>query len=201
MEINAPEATDTLVRKVGRIMYHKQANKTAIQSQHMIADALFSLLKRKSFQQVTVTEICEEAAIGRKTFYRNFELKEDVIDFRLDRLCEEFEKEIMGKSSDEQLYLFFSFSHNHMDYFLTMYKNGLSPLLEQKFSKFLPDTMPIWSENPIEQEYYSRFVIAGILAILEVWVKRGFQENIEKVVSLAQQILTSERSAKSINSI
>ena len=49
-------------------MYHKQVNKTAVQSQHMIADALFSLMKRKPFPQITVTEICDEAAIGRKTF-------------------------------------------------------------------------------------------------------------------------------------
>ena len=47
-------------------MYFKQKNKTAIQSQRMIADALFCLLKRKSFQQISVTELCEEAAIGRK---------------------------------------------------------------------------------------------------------------------------------------
>ena len=60
-------------------MYHKQVNKTAVQSQNMIADALFSLMKRKHFQQITVTEICDEAAIGRKTFYRNFDMKEDVL--------------------------------------------------------------------------------------------------------------------------
>ena len=57
-------------------MYHKQGNKTAIQSQHMIADALFSLMKHKPFHQITVTEICEEANLGRKTFYRNFELRD-----------------------------------------------------------------------------------------------------------------------------
>ena len=71
-------------------MYFKQKNKTAIQSQHMIADAMFRLLKRKPFQQISVTELCQEAAIGRKTFYRNFEKREDVIDFQLDRMCEEF---------------------------------------------------------------------------------------------------------------
>jgi len=56
-------------------MYFKQKNKTAVRSQNMIADALFSLMKRKPFHQITVTEICAEAAVGRKTFYRNFELR------------------------------------------------------------------------------------------------------------------------------
>lgn len=81
--------------KWGGFMYFKQKNKTAIRSQHMIADALFSLMKRKPFQQISVTEICEEAAIGRKTFYRNFELREDVIDFQLDLMCEDYKKELI----------------------------------------------------------------------------------------------------------
>lgn len=170
---------------MGRNMYFKHTNKTAIRSQHMIADALLSLMKRKPFQQITVTEICEEAAIGRKTFYRNFELKEDVIDFQLDLLCEEFEKVILGKSTEEQLYLYFSFSRNHIDYFLTMYQSGLLPVLQQKFSQFLPDTMPVWSDDPVEQEYRSRFVIAGIQAIMQTWVERGFHEDLEQIVATA----------------
>lgn len=169
-------------------MYFKHTNKTAVRSQHMIADALLSLMKRKQFQQITVTEICEKAAIGRKTFYRNFELKEDVIDFMLDKLCAEFEQEITGKAPEEQLYIYFSFSQRHIDFFKTMYINGLLPLLQDKFSKFLPDTMPIWSDDSVEQEYHSRFVIAGIQAIMQVWVEREFQESIEKVVELARQL-------------
>lgn len=168
-------------------MYFKHTNKTAIRSQHMIADALLSLMERKRFQQITVTEICEEAAIGRKTFYRNFELKEDVIDFQLDELCAEFEQEMIGKSPEEQLFFYFSFSQRHIRFFQAMYLNELFPTLQRKFSKYLPATMPIWSKNPVDQEYFSRFVIAGIQAIMQVWVERGFQENIEKVVELARQ--------------
>ena len=85
-------------------MYHKQGNKTAIQSQYMIADALFRLMKRKTFQQITVTEICDEAAVGRKTFYRNFELREDVIDFWLDLRCEECREVLLPVPTEEQLY-------------------------------------------------------------------------------------------------
>lgn len=87
-------------------MYFRNKNKTAIRSQHMISDALFSLMKRKSFQQITVTEICEEAAIGRKTFYRNFELREDVIDFQLDLMFDEYKSELIPLPSEQNLYYF-----------------------------------------------------------------------------------------------
>ncbi len=169
-------------------MYIHQTNKSALRSQSMIAKALLTLMKEKPFAQITVTEICEEAEVGRKTFYRNFELKEDVIDYQLDCLCSLFEQEIEGKSTDEKLKLYFSFSKEHVDFFSCMYQSGLLPVCQQKFSRFLPDTMPIWSEDDAQQEYYSRFMSAGVQAMMQVWVERGFREDIEQITTLAQKI-------------
>ena len=172
---------------MGRFMYHKQANKTAIHSQHMITDALFRLMTRKPFQQITVTEICEEAAIGRKTFYRNFELREDVIDFWLDLRCEECREALLSVPTEEQLHHYCIFLKKHMDELIALYQNGLHPLVEKKFSVFMPYTMPLWSENKVEQEYRSQYIIAGIDAIIRVWVTRGFQESVEEIVEIVKR--------------
>ena len=153
----------------------------------MIADALFSLMKRKPFQQITITEICEEAAIGRKTFYRNFELKEDVIDFQLDLLCAGYEKDLLRVPLEEKLYYHCTFLKKHTDALITLYHNGLHPMIEKKFSAFLPDTMPLWSENKVEQEYRSQYIIAGIEAVVRVWVTRGFQESVEEIVEIVNR--------------
>ena len=165
-------------------MYHKQVNKTAVQSQNMIADALFSLMKRKHFQQITVTEICDEAAIGRKTFYRNFDMKEDVVEFRLDILCERYKVEIRGMTLEEQLRHHMQFVKDHADVFITLYKNGIHQMVREKFSVLLPDTMPKWADDPVEQAYRSAYIIAGVEAIERVWVERGFAESVDEVVSI-----------------
>ena len=153
----------------------------------MITDALFRLMKRKLFQQITVTEICEEAAVGRKTFYRNFELREDVIDFWLDLRCEECRKVLLPVPTEEQLYQYCIFLKKYMDELIALYQNGLHPLVEKKFSIFLPYTMPLWSADPVEQEYRSQYIIAGIDAIIRVWVTREFQESVEDVVEIVKR--------------
>ena len=153
----------------------------------MIADALFSLMKRKSFQQITVTEICEEAAVGRKTFYRNFELREDVIDFWLDLRCEECRQVLLPVPPEQQLHGYCVFLKKHMDALIVLYENGLHPMVENKFSFFMPYTMPLWSNDPVEQEYRSQYIIAGIDAIIRVWVARGFQESVEEVVEIVKR--------------
>ena len=168
-------------------MYHKQANKTAMKSQQMIADALFRLMKHKPFQQITVTELCEEAAVGRKTFYRNFDLREDVIDFWLNMRCAECREDLLPVPTDQQLYQYCVFLKKHMDGFIALYQSGLHPFVENKFSVFLPYTMPLWSDDPVEQEYRSQYIIAGIDAIIRVWVTRGFRESVDKIVEMAKR--------------
>jgi AcrR family transcriptional regulator len=168
-------------------MYHKQVNKTAIQSQNMIADALFSLMKRKSFQQITVTEICDEAAIGRKTFYRNFDMKEDVVEFRLDILCDQYKEEITDMPLTDQLRHHMEFVRDHADVFITLYKNGIHQMVRDKFAILQPITMPKWTDDPVEQEYRSRYIVAGVEAVEQVWAERGFTESIDEVVAIIQR--------------
>ena len=155
----------------------------------MIADALFSLMMRKPFHQITVTEICDEAAVGRKTFYRNFDLREDVIDFWLDLRCEECQEVLLPVPTEEQLYHYCIFLKKYMDELISLYQNGLHPIVEKKFSIFLPYTMPLWSEDPVEQEYRSQYIIAGIDAIIRAWVTRGFQESTEAIVKIVKQAM------------
>ncbi len=43
-----------------------------------INEALLGLA-RKSLNEISISEICETAGVGRMSFYRNYESKEDVI--------------------------------------------------------------------------------------------------------------------------
>ena len=58
-------------------------NKTALQSQKQTAASMMSLLEKKQFSQITISELCKTAGISRQTFYSLFTSKEDVIQFAL----------------------------------------------------------------------------------------------------------------------
>ena len=170
-------------------MYYRQKNKTALRSQYMIVDALFILMGRKPFQSITITEICEEAAIGRKTFYRNFETREDVIDLRLDLLLEKYREAVKEHEAEERLHLHFQFIHRHSDLLILLYRNGMIEAVNRKFSVLIPEAVPVFSEDPVKQEYLLQFVTLGLEGIEEVWIRRGFQESIEEIVEMAKKLL------------
>ena len=58
-------------------------NEIAQSSQARIARALVSLMERKSFSSVTVSELCRDAGVSRPTFYSLFGSMEDVVRFIL----------------------------------------------------------------------------------------------------------------------
>jgi len=153
----------------------------------MISDALICLMQRTAYHKITVTDLCKEAAIGRKSFYRHFNWLEDVIDFQLDQLYEEYEKELHELSLEQYLHHHFTFLARHIDYLKLLYQNGLLDHLSAKFNRLLPQVMPQWSSDPVEQEYLSAYISAGVNAIIHTWVARDFAESVDGVVAMAMR--------------
>ena len=56
-----------------------------------LIDAFLNLLKTKSFDNISVSEICEEADVHRATFYKHFNDKYEFLNFCLDSLLDNVE--------------------------------------------------------------------------------------------------------------
>lgn len=170
---------------MGQKMYFKYKNPIALRSQEMIVAAMNSLMGRKHFKRITVTEICEEAGIGRKTFYRNFEQKEDVVDLQLDQLYKAYSEGLENLPLTSYLNHHFAFLEQNKDYLTLLYKNDLLPVLTEKFARILPKVMPKWSEDPTEQRFRSAYIAAGIEAIIFTWAEEGFRQSVEELCAIA----------------
>ena len=44
-----------------------------------LTDALLSLPEKKPLEDISVSELCDGAGVGRTSFYRNFACKEDIL--------------------------------------------------------------------------------------------------------------------------
>ena len=64
----------------------KRTQRTSDFLKECIADSLLRLLRTKPLEAITIREITELANVSRVTYYRNFTSKEEVIEFKLDKL-------------------------------------------------------------------------------------------------------------------
>ena len=58
---------------------HDSSNPSAVRSKKEITQALLTLMRQHPYSQISVKQIIMEAKLARKTFYRNFENKDDVL--------------------------------------------------------------------------------------------------------------------------
>ncbi|MGN1398927.1 MAG: TetR/AcrR family transcriptional regulator [Erysipelotrichaceae bacterium] len=152
--------------------------------------ALFSLMKKKSFDRITVTEITNKAGVGRNSFYRNFSSKEDIIKKWLDDITKSFlESSKINYSNDslkDYFYKLFTHLNNYKQETSLIYRANLTYLLKDKFEETFLN-----SNHDKYDNYKSYFIIGGIFNIYYYWIINGYketpQELSEKLVDLLEK--------------
>ena len=97
-----------------------------------ITASLLALLKEKPLSDISVSELTSRAKIGRVSFYRNYQSKEDILKEESDRLIKEWGKlfESNPESAPETLFpSLFDFYRDHRNFYTTLYNAGMSYIM------------------------------------------------------------------------
>lgn len=159
---------------------------------NQITEGLFSLLRKKSFSEITVTDIVKEANVARASYYRNFQNKEEIIEAAMDSLRDELMADIQY-DDDEHI---FNQGNARAGFekaltcclvrksdLLTLYHNGFGSLIQQTFNRYIMEfagNMPVNST-----ERYKLFFIAGAVTnVLIEWLNDGAKEPPREIAAL-----------------
>ena len=71
-------------------LVEKEKNPIAEQSRQWLMQSLLDLMSQKDYARITVTEIAEHALLSRRTFYRIFDSKEQVLQQCFLERCEDY---------------------------------------------------------------------------------------------------------------
>lgn len=148
--------------------------------------SLLELLKEKPLQEISIKELTERAQVGRVSFYRSYESKEDILKQESDRLVREWAREFENgpDSSPENLFpSLFDFYRKHKDFYIILYKAGLSEVLLETIHQ----TIQITPDMPNLEAYMKSFWAYGIFGWLVEWIRRGMPETGEELRQLLKQ--------------
>ena len=114
-----------------------------------ITNSMLKFLKDRPIAEISISEICQDAAVGRTSFYRNFETKEDIIKNHIRTLMTRWQEayEADSRGSNAELYgSLFAYLKEHDDFFLLLKKRGLLYLFLEVYKERNGDTfLPVCS--------------------------------------------------------
>lgn len=165
--------------------------------------ALLSLLERKSFDYITIREICQEAGVNRSTFYLHYENTSDLLKettqyvldtflsyFPVDtqRIAQRFQECSLKQLvfiTPEYLTPYLTFIKENQRIFSTAIRQFGTldfQTVYQKMSLYIFD--PILSRFHFPESnrpYVMKFYLSGITAIVMQWLESGCSEDIDQI--------------------
>lgn len=167
-------------------MYKQCKTLQSAQRQQHIIKTLIDLMQTNTYDEISVSALCERAGIPRKTFYRYFDSKEDLLLAALDSLLGAYHqftgaKRHLDADMIEDLELFFLFWKEHESFLQAIKFSQLSGLF---VTTLVGGIFNERKGDPIT----SRFAITGLLGVLLDWAYRGFQESPESMAKQCEKI-------------
>ena len=168
--------------------------------------ALLSLLEKKPFEYITISEICEDAGVNRSTFYLHYENTADLLKeattYVLDNFASYFSVDMESIASkyencdlqelnfinEKYLHPYLSFIKENQRLFAAVLSQPTVFESKAIFQRLFDDVF-----NPIldrfhyprdEQHYVMMFYLNGITAIITEWLKEDCRKSIEDISSI-----------------
>lgn len=145
-------------------------------------DALTGLMKTNDYALITVTQICQEAELSRRTFYRLYETKEEILHEYMQLLAAAFMERVAGTKPghyEEVAVMYFVFWNEHAEFLRLLKKNRLLDLLYHMTENMAPVVFhKIKPQVSIDEETLSflmSYSLGGLNAMLIRWVEKDMQ--------------------------
>ncbi|MBW4828115.1 MAG: TetR/AcrR family transcriptional regulator [Clostridiaceae bacterium] len=178
-------------------MIEKITNHIAIQSQEWFANSLLELMEEKKFSNITITEIAAKADLSRRTFYRIFETKIDILVYYTDKLYDEF-LELLKLESNPHftaiIRLYFEFWYQNKHFLELLRRSEMLPFMMNQYTRMFPKVFQIIKGNhPLAHNadalsYAMAFSAGGLLSILLKWAEDGMNKTPEEIMKLMELI-------------
>lgn len=170
----------------------------AEQSKRWLKEALLSLMQEKTFHQITITEVCQKAGLTRRTFYRNFGSKEELLSLCLKEKAEEYieyQKNVTDFSLQNITRAYFDFWKENLQFAQALKRSDHLFSLLQEYDRYLPyvhrkvlgDSENYGGQN--ELTYALVFSAGGFWNMLSCWLDEGATKSSDEMAVMVQNIL------------
>lgn len=192
-------------------MYKLCKTEQSASRQHELEAGLLAIMSAKRYEEISVSDLCGQLGIPRKSFYRYFSSKDGALQALIDHTLMDFEAFPTGLPSGEkrtaqtELERFFRFWFHQKPLLDAMARSDMSGILiERSISyaisgpslprRFLPH------DTPEVQKQVTVFAVCGLMSMVLNWHQEGFALPVPHMAKLAVR-LVSQPLFQNINAI
>ena len=168
--------------------------------------ALLSLIEKKPFEYITISEICEKAGVNRSTFYLHYEntrdLLKETIDYVLNSFTSYFDVDTENITSgfancdlqelnyinEKYLHPYLLFIKENRRVFFAVLSQPLTfdsnIIFQRLFDNIFSPILDKFHYPRSEQNYVMMFYLNGITAIITEWLKDDCRKSIEEISNI-----------------
>lgn len=167
------------------------------ETKQILANALRETLTVKSFQKISVNELCEKSMIGRSTFYLHFRDKYELLTFCMDEIYSELLAAMKDTSPKDFLIVMLDKCQENEKIFYHIFQSEVNEeLLEifyQFFSKYLSEALEKKAAQgallPGPVDSVTAFYVGGLTSMTLRWIKSNYKMPKETLASCQYRLL------------
>ncbi|MCI8307246.1 MAG: TetR/AcrR family transcriptional regulator [Lachnospiraceae bacterium] len=147
--------------------------------------SLLKLLETKEIEDISISELCDEAGVGRASFYRNFNSKEDILRAYINKLFDGWKSDWAENNSlplSSGIGMIFGHFEQHRDFYKLLNERRLIYLLKD----VILNIMELKPDLPKIEAYSKAFAAYSLYGWIEVWFQRGMKETAEEMKLMFQ---------------
>ena len=181
-------------------MYKLCKSEQSAARQRQLEKGLLAAMQASRYENINVSELCQQMGIPRKSFYRYFAGKDGALHALIDHTLMEYET-YTGTHKQERRTLvgdleqYFLFWVEHKDLLDALERSGISGILiERSISHAISETVfPgrfLPSESRIMQQHVVTFAVCGLMTMIVQWHHDGFDPEISQISQVAIRLLS-----------
>jgi len=173
-------------------------NPIARRSKKTIVDALMDLMQEKSFDKITIKEIMERADMARRTFYGNFNSKDEIVQYYFHNMFRRLEDRLKGEgkySPKKMTETLFELVLEDKDNMIVARNQGLINMA--MVEKYSGEIVSLFNRhgvgnNQMALKYAAVFYLGGVWRVVDQWLGEGAKETPKKMAEMFQGIMNLE---------
>lgn len=151
-----------------------------------IFTALMILMEKKSFEEISITELAKKAGVSRMSYYRNYHSKEDIINLYIDDILDEYITKISDYEKHDRYnrkYLFIACLKNNERLLKNLVNSGLTYLILDRLNRLINEDLlsPCLPEFDLQNV---RFAVGGLYNVIIEWFKGGMSQSMKELAAL-----------------